>query len=483
MQNQEQFDKILDEALELQKSGKSVADILVLFPQHAAELKDLLETKAQLEKITPNDETKAAFARMLESLPSVIPSVVEKSRNSFFTSIFILMKSLSTMRLAGAALVVLAAVGLSANLRQSISTSGPAIKMQSASVSSGFSPASSGGGGGNGSIGAFSLEAPHTNIVEKEIKASGAAEMGQAIGMSAPSRGMMDEASIGYAPYPPDIMPIRPEPDYPGIPPITDNREFLKTDYNSTIKTRHVAEMGNRIQTLVRGYGGRIDGASFNEKFGYLSFVVPQNQFMLFKSELTSIVGKRFIVESVSVQNMLPQKQGIEQQAKSASSTLMELKESRSAMVKKYNAIIGSLRAGIARETAAITALDKEAATTTDQNRLAEIKKERAAHVSTRSGLQTRLANETNNYEYELASIDSQIKGAEGQIENLKVQDKNLIDDVATVRGTIAIEWVSIMEIVNLYTIEGWPWIVLALGAALVIISYRRRHPPTAVSV
>lgn len=315
----------------------------------------------------------------------------------------------------------------------------------------------------------------------KGIKTSGQAVAES--GLSAPSRMTGDESiSIGYAPYQPDIMPLPPEPGY-GTPPITDTREFLKTDYNSTVKTRHVAETGTRLQTLVRGYGGRVDSASFSEKFGHLSFVVPQNQFSVFKAEITSVVGKRFIVEAVSVQNMLPQKQSIEEQTKNTSSTLVELEQQRAEVVKKYDTIIKNLRGGIARDNAAIAALDKEAATTTDEARLTEIKKEKAAHVSARAGLQQRLNSETQNYQYELASLDNQIKWAKDALKNLQVQDKNLIDTVATVQGTIVVEWVSLSEMISLYTTESWPWIVLALGAVLVMVSYRRRHPPAVVAV
>src|SRR3989344_4480451 len=43
---------------------------------------------------------------------------------------------------------------------------------------------------------------------------------------------------------------------------ISDNREFLKIGYNATIQTRDVADTTNRVQVVIRGFGGRIDSVN-----------------------------------------------------------------------------------------------------------------------------------------------------------------------------------------------------------------------------
>src|SRR3989344_8448981 len=93
----------------------------------------------------------------------------------------------------------------------------------------------------------------------------------------APARGM-------YYPYP------YPNPDVP----VTDTREFLKTYYSASMRTRDVPVLTRRVETTVRGYGGRIDQESSSAQYGYVNFALPQSKYDAFRTELEGFVDSRF---------------------------------------------------------------------------------------------------------------------------------------------------------------------------------------------
>lgn len=216
---------------------------------------------------------------------------------------------------------------------------------------------------------------------------------------------------------------------------VTDTREFNKLYYNAMLKTRDVQSLTRRVETTVRGYNGRVDGTSSAAKYGYVSFVVPAAKFDQFRSEIENLVGSRFLTVTTSSQNLLPQKQSIEEQQKQASATLAAYQASRQKLV--------------ATHTAAVQALQGE------QDK-------------------QQLASENSSYASNLAAIDAQIAYANKVLTAVKTQDKNLLDEVATVNGTISLNWISWWDSLQLY-IPG-PWIAALLAIAAVISEWWHRR-------
>src|SRR3989344_4114795 len=140
---------------------------------------------------------------------------------------------------------------------------------------------------------------------------------------SAPSAGMMRP---DYYPYP------YPNPDVP----VTDTREFLKIYYNASMQTRDVPSLTRRVETTVRGYDGRIDNESSAEKYGYVSFALPQSKYDAFRTELEGLVGSRFLKVNISSQNLLSQKVSIEEQQKQADTALADYKATRQKIVNAH---------------------------------------------------------------------------------------------------------------------------------------------------
>ena len=248
-----------------------------------------------------------------------------------------------------------------------------------------------------------------------------------------------------YYPYP------YPNPEVP----VTDTREFLKVYYSASMLTRDVQALTRRVETTVRGYTGRIDNESVAPKYGYVSFAIPQSKYDAFRTELESFVDSRFLTVNISSQNLLSQKVSIEEQQKQADSTLASYKTARQTIVTTHTNLVNALNAKI--NAADTTASDKTA-------------------------FQQQLINENSSYATQLANADANIKYAQDWVKGVQTQDQTLLANVATVTGTISIQWISLWDMTLLYLPGYW---IPAIFAALTVLSFlrdRRRRPQAVVS-
>lgn len=251
------------------------------------------------------------------------------------------------------------------------------------------------------------------------------------------------------------------------INPVIDTREFLKVGYNATIKTREVEKLSTRVQTMVRGYGGRIDNASLGDKSAYISFVVPKSSLESFKSELKDLVPARFFTENIKMQNYLPNKQSIENQTDQTNQNLQNLQDRRQALVDKHNTFATSLQRQIDNYSRSIYSLKQEV--TTDTVRQQEIVTQIARLTSQQQALKRQLATENSQFKNTLATLDSNISYANSRLLDLDKQDQDLLNDVETVQGTASLQWISILNMINLYVPIYW---ILVLSCVFTIIVY-----------
>ena len=255
---------------------------------------------------------------------------------------------------------------------------------------------------------------------------------------SAPSAGMpTGNTSVMIAP---DYYPIRGG----GEVSATDTREFLKVYYNATMQTRDVPGLTRRVETTVRGYDGRIDRQSSSDKYGSVSFALPQSKYEAFRTELESLVGSRYLKVDVSSQNKLEEKVSIEDQQKQADANLASYEAARQALVTRHTSTVQALQAEIKRDTQDLAALRALTATPAIN---AQIQTLTEALVS----LNKQLVNENAQYNTQLKYADANIASAQQWQKGVQTQDKQLLDSVATVTGTVSIRWISIYDMVQLY--------------------------------
>jgi len=286
--------------------------------------------------------------------------------------------------------------------------------------------------------------------------------------------GMMDYGEVSSAPsqggmysdmYYPNLYPQPyPKQDVP----ITDTREFLKVYYNAYMRTRNVQGLTQRVETTVRGYDGRIDQESSSEKSGFISFAVPQSKYNAFRTELESFVNKRFLTINISSENLLSQKLSIEEQQKQADTALANYKVARQKIVNAHTTNVASLQSQI-------NSVESQLAILRAQPQTPQVIAQIQSLTSELSILKQKLDSENSSYATQLTYADRNIKSAEDWQKAVQTQDKALLDNVATVTGTISIQWISLWDSIRLYMPGYSISITFAVLAFLSLLYDRRR--------
>ena len=265
---------------------------------------------------------------------------------------------------------------------------------------------------------------------------------------------------------------------YPGYgysqPPITDNREFLKTSYNADIRTRDVVSTGSKIETIVRGSAGRVDSSSLGDEYGHVSFSISSDKFILFREQIKDLTHAKLFTENLNSENLLPEKQSIEDRQKEVEKNLTSLKAKRAESVKNHNSSESIYREKLTtlqnEESLLLAELYRNIAT---PERKAEINI-RLQQISTeKSVLNTNRSNENRNYKNKLAQIDEEIKWAEESKQYVEKEDKNFADSLDTVSGYISLSKINLWEMADAYA--PGPLLAWILGVVALITYWRYR--------
>ncbi|HCM43520.1 MAG: hypothetical protein UY39_C0003G0014 [Candidatus Kaiserbacteria bacterium GW2011_GWC2_49_12] len=283
---------------------------------------------------------------------------------------------------------------------------------------------------------------------------------GSVSNVSGSSQGMMAPDM-----YYPDEYPY---PYYNQNVPVTDTREFLKVNYNASMQTRDVHGLTRRVETTVRGYEGRIDQESSSPQYGYVSFVVPRAKYEAFRDELEGLVDSRFLTVNVSSQNLLPQKQSIEEQQTQADSALADYKAARQKIVNAHASTIKSLQSQIVADAEELVSLRAQIQTPQIQAQIQAVYDEWSL-------LNQQLANENASYSSQLRNADANIAYAEKWQTAVATQDQALLDNVETVTGFVSLQWISLWTMAQLYLPGYWIPTIFAVLAFLSYLWDRRR--------
>lgn len=254
---------------------------------------------------------------------------------------------------------------------------------------------------------------------------------------------------------------------------ISDTREFLKIDYNATLRTRNVNDLKNKTEMIIRGFNGRIDSSNGGEKNGYINFVIPKTNLESFRIEIKDLVGTRFYSEQISSQNLLPQKQIIEENQRQTEIKLDNFQSERAQIIGNHNSSIAFYKGEILTKNTEINTLNMEYQYANIWRR-AEITNRINQLQTEIEAIQLKIRNENISYQEKLNNINSQIKNTQENLGAIKLQDTNLLDNVATVNGSIYLNWISLWDIADTYIpgpLLAW---VLFLTAFASFLWYRR---------
>ncbi|MFA6415659.1 MAG: hypothetical protein WCW47_02760 [Candidatus Paceibacterota bacterium] len=324
----------------------------------------------------------------------------------------------------------------------------------------------SGGVSKNFTVSSGGIEIPSVEAIDYSNNARDSVEQTSATGNTANKIVASDESRVMYAPEINIYRPTPPVPQPSGA--ISDKREFLKINYNATLQTRQVSDTKNRIEIMVRGFNGRVDTSNSGDKWGDISFAIPKSEFDAFREEVKNLVGSRFYIEQTNSQNLLSQKQALEQNQKQVQNNLSDLNAERQQIVRNHNQNISLYQTRINSINSEVTTLKAEYKIATPVRQAEILNKINQLQVEI-GNLESEIINENRNYQTKIGGVDTRIKYGQENLKYIETRDSNLIDDVATVNGSISLQKINLWNVADTYTPGPLlAWILLGLA----IISY-----------
>jgi hypothetical protein len=233
---------------------------------------------------------------------------------------------------------------------------------------------------------------------------------------------------------------------------IDDTREFLKTSYSSIIKTRDVQSVVTSVKNIVKGNDGRVDNISSSELNGYLTFVVPKTKFEAFRTEVEALTHQKLYSETSTSQNLLGQKQSIEDQTSNINKNLASLNEQKEALKVSHAKAVAVINKELQSIRTELANVRKQIAETTDTDALNSLRSQESSYVSRETAQKQKLSTENSQYTAQNSSLETQITYQNTNLENVNKQDENFTENIETVDGRVDVRWVSIWQLIKIFS-------------------------------
>lgn len=303
--------------------------------------------------------------------------------------------------------------------------------------------------------------------------------VGRTYGIDQNSRLRGSQVPLVESPFGGESAPAVMPAYYPnnGSPDITDTREFLKTSYSAELKTRDVRGVTRNVKGAIKDAEGRIDNISTSDRSAYISFVVPETKFEDFRDEIESLTQHKLYSERVSSENLLGQKQSIERQQVDQNSSLASLQQQEKTESQQHALNASSLKRDLGSVQAQLFSVRAQLASTTlaaDQRTL--LLSEESTLLQREASAKKRLDKENSTYVARHNDLLSWISNAQNALNNLDAQNTDLLNNVATVSGSISVTWVSYWDILKIYSPIHPTWIIIILILVLWFL-LRKRLP------
>ena len=181
------------------------------------------------------------------------------------------------------------------------------------------------------------------------------------------------------------------------------------------------------VRGIIRDVDGRIDNSQESEKYSYVSFVVPTSKFEAFRDEIESLTYAKLITVNVSSENLLGQKQSIEEQTRSATSTLDNLEKQKKALTTRHNQTLAGMNAEL-------DTLQNQVPYPTEQA----------------NTIKQSIDNENKSYNSQNQNLTNQIDAYKATITWIEKQDTQFGNNIETVNGYISVNWISYWQMARI---------------------------------
>lgn len=259
-------------------------------------------------------------------------------------------------------------------------------------------------------------------------------------------------------------------------PSISDTREFLKTSYSSNIQTRDVSEVVTDVKNIVKGADGRIDSIISGEKYGRVSFVVAKSKFDAFRDEIESITHKKLYTENISSENLLSEKQGIEEQTSNVVESLDGLISEKNSLLVAHNKTVSDINKELAKIQSELTKVRANISVEENVEILASLRSQETLYIKQYAVSKQKITDENNIYATKVNKIDNQINYQNKNLTNINKQDVKFMDNVETVNGYVSVSWISLWSMAVIFAPIHPTWIIIIL-IILGVVLLRKKAP------
>jgi hypothetical protein len=267
-------------------------------------------------------------------------------------------------------------------------------------------------------------------------------------------------------------------PNYGGQPDITDTREFLKTNYSAQIKTRDVSDIVKDVKGAVRDVEGRVDSSQISERFGHISFVVPKSRFEEFRDQIESLTHEKLYTENISSENLLSQKQSIEEQDAAAKKYLATLEQQKKDQDAKHAQVLAALKRELENTQIQLVATRQSKGAATDQNQIAVYQNQENSLTSQEAEIKRREAEENRLYAARNETIKANIAQANQGVASVAKQDEQFTDNIETVNGSVAVRFTNTWEMAEIFSPIHPAIIIVVLIIVLLYLGMRKNYIP-----
>lgn len=263
-------------------------------------------------------------------------------------------------------------------------------------------------------------------------------------------------------------------------PSIADTREFMKTNYNSTIKTRDVSDTIKEVKNIVKGADGRVDEFNTSEKYGRIGFVVAKSKFDDFRDEIENITHKKLYTENISSDNLLGQKQGIENQILNVTQSLNSLISQKTELNDTHTKTVTTINKELSRINNELIKVRAIISAESDPQILVSLRSQETNWVGQQSSQKKKLNDENSVYASKLQNLDAMINNAQNNLTQINKTDTNFTDNIETVNGYVSATRVSIWELGVIFS-PIHPVLIIIILIIGGIVLFRRRIPRVVV--
>lgn len=266
-----------------------------------------------------------------------------------------------------------------------------------------------------------------------------------------------------------------PYPYFEETTSIKDTREFMKVNYGAELKTRNVKDAIRDVKNAINDADGRIDNLNETTKYAYVSFVIPKSNLNNFKDEIESITNEKLYTENISSQNLLSQKQSIEQQQETARASLVELQNKQKDLIGKHTQAVSNLQNEIIYIQNQLISVRATIDITSDEDTLVTLRNQEYDLSQQETSLKQSLNSENLSFNTKNQNLKNQIENINTQIKNINKQDVQFAENIETVNGYVSINWISLWDMAKIFS-PIHPTIIIIILVLLVWYYLRRKN-------